>query len=611
MLQAHPEYYKTWIEETPRGGRHVAYKMPVGVDIGSKTGKIPECPGLDIKAVGGYCIIWHPEDVKEAADLPDEYRQLLESHGFMDKPEDKAADPLPKSAPVSKTEGMTKGPDYWVEKYSREAHVGSRHDITPYLVRQLKSSEGLSERECEPYMRQYARNVDTAKDPYTEKEALDSLHYAYNNYPAVEPIIIPDPPVLMDATGNVVKPDPEKLKQLDELEQRAKAAQAQAKADRIKAEADREEKISADTWKPLTLEDAMKEQTTPDYVIEGIIELPSLTVIYGAPGEKKTWTAMDAALSIATGQPWLPGEDGEGGITAKRHPVMWIDQDMGPRRTIERFRLLSLGHGQHPNTNLTFYSMPYPPLDASKWPQMEKLKERILKAGSEVVFIDNLTTVNGGIEENNSAMAGVMTNLRRLAEDCKIALIVISHSRKEQKGENRVRSGDKLRGHSSIEAALDLALLVELHSTDRNIIKVRSTKTRGEDVQPITAHFWTLPDEDTGKSKAVRLYGMTASSEGKIGQRIIEGVIYDVLKREGPQNKGCLVSMVKGELERRDIGGKTGVTFIREILTGLENNPKFYIQDAGNGGKVYSATSDKAPSEKTPLYQTQEATCAK
>lgn len=43
----------------------------------------------------------------------------------------------------------------------------------------------------------------------------------------------------------------------------------------------------------------------PDYLIEGVLERNSFNVLYGAPGGGKSFVALDMALHIATGRPWM------------------------------------------------------------------------------------------------------------------------------------------------------------------------------------------------------------------------------------------------------------------------------------------------------------------
>ncbi len=42
-----------------------------------------------------------------------------------------------------------------------------------------------------------------------------------------------------------------------------------------------------------------------EFVVDGIFARSSLNFIVGAPGTKKTWTAIDLAVAVASGQPWL------------------------------------------------------------------------------------------------------------------------------------------------------------------------------------------------------------------------------------------------------------------------------------------------------------------
>ncbi len=110
-------------------------------------------------------------------------------------------------------------------------------------------------------------------------------------------------------------------------------------------------------------------------------------------------------------------------------------------------------------TPLYYVSMPVPWLDASDPLQVDLLVARLDKLAARLLVVDNLGTVLGEADENSAEMARVMSNFRRLAEHTGAAVVILHHQRKGNgfKG----RAGDTLRGHSSIEAALDLALLIQ------------------------------------------------------------------------------------------------------------------------------------------------------
>jgi len=85
-----------------------------------------------------------------------------------------------------------------------------------------------------------------------------------------------------------------------------------------------------------------------------------------------------------------------------------------------------------------------------------------------------------------------MANLRDIAEHTGAAVFVIHHARKG--GSNGGREGDRLRGHSSIEASLDLALIVEREADN---VVIQSTKTRDDPVKPFEV-VWTYDKDQAG-----------------------------------------------------------------------------------------------------------------
>jgi predicted ATP-dependent serine protease len=167
--------------------------------------------------------------------------------------------------------------------------------------------------------------------------------------------------------------------------------------------------------------------------------------------------------------------------------------------------------------------MPSPWLDASNPVAIDALIRRIEAHAARLVVIDNLGTVKGSTDENTGDMGQVMAQFRRVAETTGAALVVIHHQRKSNGSTGR--AGDALRGHSSIEAALDLALLVEREDRSETGT-VKATKARGADVAPFTFYF-TYDRDQAGELQAARFFGIEtddADSDRAIDQTIIETV---------------------------------------------------------------------------------------
>jgi hypothetical protein len=74
------------------------------------------------------------------------------------------------------------------------------------------------------------------------------------------------------------------------------------------------------------------------------------------------------------------------------------------------------------------------------------------------IFMDSPGVMSGRNDETSPDMARVMGNLRLVAEEAEAGVVALHHQRKAMG--TKVRVDETLRGHTLIEAALDLPLLV-------------------------------------------------------------------------------------------------------------------------------------------------------
>lgn len=343
------------------------------------------------------------------------------------------------------------------------------------------------------------------------------------------------------------------------------------------------EAFRVDKWstQKRTLADAFMPREPETFVVEGIIALETVNILYGAPGTLKSMVLADLLVCVAAGVPWLeslPGQPGKGFAT-KQAPVLWIDFDNGKRRTDNRFEAFARERGISPDVPLTYYTMPSPWLDASDERAVDALIARVQEHGAGVLVIDNLGLINGGTDENSAEMTVVMGNLRRLVEATGVALIVIHHQRKTNM--TGARAGDSLRGHSSIEAALDLALLVE-REEGASSVRIKSTKTRGADVAPFGA-LWTFQHKpDSKELETARFWGELV--EDLTSDKAVRRAILDCLKHNAGITKGEIVKGVKETLEavgvnriRANIDRLAAERAIRKIAGGKDNAQRFEL----------------------------------
>lgn len=337
----------------------------------------------------------------------------------------------------------------------------------------------------------------------------------------------------------------------------------------------------ADPWRVFTLTDAYLERPPIEYIAAGLFPLPSLNIVYGAPGTLKSLIMADLAICVAAGELWLPPAawmPGATGFATKHTPAMWIDFDNGARPTHERIGALARARNLPTDIPLYYYTLPTPWLDASKPESIGNLINRIISRGAQLVVIDNLGLISGGAAEGTEAMIPIMGALRQLAEATGAAIVVIHHQRKT--GTLTTRAGETLRGHSSIEASLDLAILVEREEGSK-VVSLKSTKTRGVDVYPFSAEFTYTHKTNTTELETAKFWGLAV--EDTTSDRAIEKAILNVLSLE-TLNQSSLVKAVK---ER----GFTGTNRILSVIKRLENSKKIKAETGAKGAQFYEIVS--------------------
>jgi hypothetical protein len=343
-----------------------------------------------------------------------------------------------------------------------------------------------------------------------------------------------------------------------------------------------------DQWQPLTMGDVYQPLDPIRYVVNELFEYGSLNILYGPPGTLKSFIMQDLAACVVIGEAWLPpapwGTGNGQAIATTQTGALWLDFDMGARRTLERYAALGRHYEIPEDAPLKIYSMPIPPLNAADSVHIELLASRA--SGYGLIVIDNLRTVSGGVDENSSEMSEVMFNLRWLAELTGAAVVVIHHERKS--GGFSGRAGDALRGHSSIEAAIDLALKVEREPYS-DLITVKSTKTRGLEVLPFSCAF-TYEKAPDGSLNTAAFYGV--ESEDNQSNHAIEREILAVLENN-PMNQTSLWEAVHNKLT--DVGKNRIIDQIRR----LEANNKLTATAGKRNAKIYSLPVSQSLPELT------------
>lgn len=296
-----------------------------------------------------------------------------------------------------------------------------------------------------------------------------------------------------------------------------------------------------DPWKIYTLLDAQQPRPPLEWIVDGVITAGSLSIWYGAPGTLKSMLLADLSICVSAGLTWLTKQAGGGGYATRQGPVLWLDFDNGSRRTHERFGALARARNVSSDAPLFYVSMPNPYLDAGDSESMGALAHRIISRDIGLVVIDNLGIVSANIEENSAEMQRPIGALRWLAESTGAAVIVVHHQRKSN-GDTKGRAGDTLRGHGSIEAGIDLGMLV---TRDQTNISMTATKVRGVDVEKFGATF-SFENDEHHELTTARFWPYNPADEDKAAQSASEENIIGELKEFGAMSANQTYDRVGG-----------------------------------------------------------------
>lgn len=191
-------------------------------------------------------------------------------------------------------------------------------------------------------------------------------------------------------------------------------------------------------FKPQTA--AELDPTPMQYLIKGVAPAQGLLVIYGPSGSAKSFLSIAAAAAIGEGSSFF-------GCAATAAPVLYVGLE-GEAGVRGRVLAWERHHGRPMPDNVRFSLEPFQLTEAQ---DVADLAE-ICPPGCAVI-IDTLNRAAPGLDENSSKdMGRVIDGAKALQRKIAGLVILIAHSGKD--------AAKGLRGHSSLFAALDAAILV-------------------------------------------------------------------------------------------------------------------------------------------------------
>lgn len=218
----------------------------------------------------------------------------------------------------------------------------------------------------------------------------------------------------------------------------------------------------------------------PSYLIDGIIPRSGLVGLYGLPGAAKTFLALDLAVHVATGLPWLerPVEAGN---------VLYVAAEGGSGIGI-RLMALMIKYGLSvEDLSRISWLMESVPIDADA-DEMAILLERIVEADIphlSLIVIDTLARCFDGDEVKTEDMGRFIKGVDMLRQHFGCAVLIIHHPRV---------GGDRERGNGAFRGAAECMMVLE---KEDNALVLTCNKMKDDaDFDPIYLELEIVPITD-------------------------------------------------------------------------------------------------------------------
>ena len=302
---------------------------------------------------------------------------------------------------------------------------------------------------------------------------------------------------------------------------------------------------------------------TPDYLIDGIIRRGGLLEIQAYGGSGKSWLAVNLALSVATGTPWL------GRFPTKLGSVLSLDYENGFYEEARRFQANAKALGlPTPVVGVSVSCMPECYMTSDNF----EAEIKKLAAQYQLIIIDTLKAASPGTDENDSKTREPLDKLRRVGELTSCTFVVLIHSKKKSNSQTEIDPREQGRGSSAIFDACDAQLGVTYQGDGEPLLVVQTKARSGKTVAPFEVRI-----VDTAVDAVAIVASDSKSQEASHSARF-EDVCNQVVAAV-KANRGCSARFLRTPV-------KSNPNTIKDALEYLERNGVLTERQIGESKKL-------------------------
>jgi RecA-family ATPase len=319
-----------------------------------------------------------------------------------------------------------------------------------------------------------------------------------------------------------------------------------------------------------TILDTVDEEPIP-WAVHGWLAEGEAAILAGEWGSGKSLVALDLAVSLAAGVPWM----GYAHVT-RPFRVLVVDEENGHRLARHRMRQIIVGRNltraQVADLPVAYLCRNAINLDDPKG--MAQLRAEIERHKPEFLVMDSLVRFFRGRSENdNSDMSAFFgERIRPLMRDHNLGVVMLDHMGKPSKDGNQ-DPGHRVRGASDKPGFVD-ELWTLAGERDQSTRTLTHEKTRWDDLQAPVQTSWHKSED-----------GTAAWIEAKELRRGCEEAIREALAAAGTEGRchGEIVDLVKvragfdAKHVRRTLGKMHGQGSLQKATEGRK--VRYWLKD--------------------------------
>jgi hypothetical protein len=232
-----------------------------------------------------------------------------------------------------------------------------------------------------------------------------------------------------------------------------------------------------------------KDSPSVDWLMPGAIHRGAKGLIVAAPKAGKSMVALDLAISLSSGLPWMGIEP------PAKVKIGVVSREDGPGMTMHRLEQFAKGRGLdfHQLSGLfvnTFQQRAAFSIENDT--NVEDLCKWIEHEGIEICIFDVLNKLHATDENDNTKMTAVMARFDYIRTQTGCDVAVIHHDAK-----NSAPGAKKPRGASSIDSWWDWKVSISVDPEDDSLKRVFFGTKAGQPLSPIAVQFLSHPVNGT------------------------------------------------------------------------------------------------------------------